>query len=406
MVFIAQGFHRLGDRFGGHVLRVLPSARNRRKLASGRPQDGCGRRRHRQANSVRVLTDVKARRFACPRSAGLTALTSAPRHARLDWLLPTMPTHTPYMLPRGALRAGGRAAASSAGVGADAGRAGQVSHRYTSRPRLLRFIARRMFMSIGTGCRMISSKKSSSLTARSRAPVSSPPTRFAAVETAPCLTGLSRTVSSSTRGSDEPWVVDGAAVRVSPDLLRNAASRARRPSERQRRHPRINADLTAAVADLTRAQKDWLPTVELPSSAISKPVPSMSRTSKPGEWLRLPTNPNGRTNADVLKTVDQRHGPDPPLRWQLDCRFWLVYVGNLRLRLYEEPFRWGPGTRVSHARPTTAAPLTASSGGDTPSRDQACGGRSASCLGTLRPRLSPSTGCSHGLTPVFALIIS
>ena len=40
----------------------------------------CGRRRHRQANSVaRVLTDVKARRFAPPRSAGLTALTPAPR---------------------------------------------------------------------------------------------------------------------------------------------------------------------------------------------------------------------------------------------------------------------------------------------------------------------------------------
>ena len=44
---------------------------------------------------ARVLTDVKARRFAPPRSAGLTALTSAPRTARPAWLLPTMPTHTP-----------------------------------------------------------------------------------------------------------------------------------------------------------------------------------------------------------------------------------------------------------------------------------------------------------------------
>ena len=56
----------------------------------------CGRRRHRQANSVRVCSPT-SRRVASlrPRSAGLTALTSAPRTARPDWLLPTMPTHTP-----------------------------------------------------------------------------------------------------------------------------------------------------------------------------------------------------------------------------------------------------------------------------------------------------------------------
>ena len=56
----------------------------------------CGRRRHRQANSVRVCSPT-SRRVASlrPRSAGLTALTSAPRTARPHWLLPTMPTHTP-----------------------------------------------------------------------------------------------------------------------------------------------------------------------------------------------------------------------------------------------------------------------------------------------------------------------
>ena len=56
----------------------------------------CGRRRHRQANSVRVCSPT-SRRVASlrPRSAGLTALTPAPRTARPDWLLPTMLTHTP-----------------------------------------------------------------------------------------------------------------------------------------------------------------------------------------------------------------------------------------------------------------------------------------------------------------------
>ena len=55
-----------------------------------------GRRRHRQANSVRVCAPT-SRRVASlrPRSAGLTALTPAPRTARPDWLLPTMLTHTP-----------------------------------------------------------------------------------------------------------------------------------------------------------------------------------------------------------------------------------------------------------------------------------------------------------------------
>ena len=44
---------------------------------------------------ARVLTDVKARRFAPPPLRGADGLDVGSAHARPDWLLPTMPTHTP-----------------------------------------------------------------------------------------------------------------------------------------------------------------------------------------------------------------------------------------------------------------------------------------------------------------------
>ena len=44
---------------------------------------------------ARVLTDVKARRFAPPPLRLADGLDVGSAHARPDWLLPTMPTHTP-----------------------------------------------------------------------------------------------------------------------------------------------------------------------------------------------------------------------------------------------------------------------------------------------------------------------
>ena len=57
------------------------------------------------------------------------------------------------------------------------------------------------------------------------------------------------------------------------------------------------------------------------------------------EWLRLPTNPNGRTNADVLKPWV--NGMDLTRRsagkWIVD--FGLTMPVDLAA-LYEEPFHW------------------------------------------------------------------
>ena len=57
------------------------------------------------------------------------------------------------------------------------------------------------------------------------------------------------------------------------------------------------------------------------------------------EWLRLPANPNGRTNADVLKPW--RNGMDltrrPAGKWIVDFG-WQMFEADAAL--YEEPFRW------------------------------------------------------------------
>ncbi len=135
--------------------------------------------------------------------------------------------------------------------------------------------------------------------------------------------------------SDEPWIVDGAAVRVSlvcfaqkdcgivPQLDGQGVTR-------------INSDLTASSSDITKAVK----LVE--NSAIAF-VGGIKKGSFdiPGclarEWLRLPANPNGRFNSDVLKPW--KNGMDvtrrPKDKWIVD----FGHEMNVKeSALYEEPF--------------------------------------------------------------------
>lgn len=97
---------------------------------------------------------------------------------------------------------------------------------------------------------------------------------------------------------DEPWTLDGAAVRVS--LVCWGRDRAMMPTLDGVAVPAIYADLTAGAADLTTARK----------LAENAGVAFMGDTKGgafdvPGElarrWLLLPSNPNGRPNADVLR---------------------------------------------------------------------------------------------------------
>ena len=143
--------------------------------------------------------------------------------------------------------------------------------------------------------------------------------------------------------SDEPWVVDGAAVRVSLVCFGNElAGRSARLNGQDA--PRINPDLTAAV-DLTHVSR----------LARNAGVAFMGDTKNGAfdvagdlarEWLRLPANPNGRPNADVLKPWV--NGMDltrrPAGKWIIDFG-WTMSDNDAAL--YEAPFAY----IADHVRP-------------------------------------------------------
>ena len=150
--------------------------------------------------------------------------------------------------------------------------------------------------------------------------------------------------------SDEPWVVDGAAVRVSLVCFSRAGDESIAGS-------RLNgAAVDEIFADLT-AQRDGVGVdlTNVRGLAENAGVAFMGDT-KGGpfdiagdlarEWLRLPANPNGRINADVLKPWV--NGMDltrrPAGKWIIDFGF-SMSVGEAAL--YEEPFLWAQ----DHVRP-------------------------------------------------------
>ena len=136
--------------------------------------------------------------------------------------------------------------------------------------------------------------------------------------------------------SDEPWVVDGAAVRVSLVCFgpkeAGASGRLNGASAE-----RIAADLTAGSVDLTKAGK----VARNAGRAFMGDVKG-GAFDVPGdlarEWLRLPANPNGRPNSDVLKPW--MNGMDVTRRssgrWIVDFGF---AMDESAAALYEAPFQ-------------------------------------------------------------------
>ena len=145
--------------------------------------------------------------------------------------------------------------------------------------------------------------------------------------------------------SDEPWVVDGAAVRVSLICFtsKEAGLAARLDGGDVFQ---INADLTAETADLTKAGK-------LLRNRQTAFIGGYKKGSfdVPGElareWLCLPANPNGRPNADVLKPWF--NGMDVTRR---PAGKWIVDFGHqaseVDAALYETPF----AHILEHVKPT------------------------------------------------------
>ena len=136
---------------------------------------------------------------------------------------------------------------------------------------------------------------------------------------------------------DEPWVVEGAAVRVS--LVCFAGQGAKQPIQlRDKPVTGINADLTSGSLQIAKAVR----------LARNAGVAFMGNTKNgpfeiPGdlarEWLRLPANPNGRPNSDVLRPWI--NGMDltrrPADKWIVDFGW---TMDQSEAALYEAPFSY------------------------------------------------------------------
>ena len=143
--------------------------------------------------------------------------------------------------------------------------------------------------------------------------------------------------------SDEPWVNDGAAVRVSlvcfSRVNDGCVSDARLDGEQVQK---IYADLAGGrdshSVDLTQAQR-LLENTNVAFMGHAKGGPFDVPGDLAREWLHLPANPNGRTNADVLKPW--MNGMDLTKR---SAGKWIVDFGwtmsDREAALYEAPFRW------------------------------------------------------------------
>ena len=139
------------------------------------------------------------------------------------------------------------------------------------------------------------------------------------------------------RWGDEPWVVDGAAVRVSLVCF----SRNERAAEVRldgRPAERVNADLTAQDSDLTTARH-----IDENQHKAFIGTQKNGNFDIPGElarkWLAMPLNPNGRPNSDVLRPW--ANGSDITRqasgRWIIDFG---VSMTEESAALYEAPFAY------------------------------------------------------------------
>ncbi len=150
--------------------------------------------------------------------------------------------------------------------------------------------------------------------------------------------------------SNEPWVIDGAAVRVSLVCFSRADDEFVGGSQLDGAGvDEIYTDLTARSdgvgVDLTKAAR-LAENGGVAFMGDTKGGPFDIDGDQAREWLRLPANPNGRTNADVLRPW--ANGMDvtrrPAGKWIIDFG---TETGETDAALYQEPFEWV----AEHVRP-------------------------------------------------------
>ena len=142
--------------------------------------------------------------------------------------------------------------------------------------------------------------------------------------------------------SDEPWVIDGAAVRVSLVCFSRASDETVAVTRLDGKlADEIYTDLTArrdgVGVDLTKARRLGK-NAGVAFMGDTKGGPFNITGDQARDWLRLPANPNGRTNAHVLKPWV--NGMDltrrPAGKWIVDFG---LHMSEGDAALYEEPFR-------------------------------------------------------------------
>ena len=202
--------------------------------------------------------------------------------------------------------------------------------------------------------------------------------------------------------SDEPWWSEGAAVRVSLVCFGPGGAE---PAVRLdgAAVPRVNADLTATAADVTKA-------VRIARNRGTAFVGGMKKGpfDVPGrlarEWLRLPANPDGRANADVLKPWI--NGMDVTRRPQGK---WIVDFGHEmsegEAALHEAPFAHVLSMVKPLREGNRRGDLRRNCGGTT-GRGGRCSRESHPCPGTSPRRASPGTACSCGWTRASARTVN
>ena len=137
--------------------------------------------------------------------------------------------------------------------------------------------------------------------------------------------------------SDEPWVVDGAAVRVSLVCFgsKDGNETIYLNGEAVKR---IHADLTEGSVDITQASR-LNANQGIAFLGVNKTGPFDIPGDLAREWLRLPSNPNGRPNSDVLKP--RVIGRDLSRR---SSDGWIIDFGSTmsdaEAALYEAPFAY------------------------------------------------------------------
>lgn len=142
--------------------------------------------------------------------------------------------------------------------------------------------------------------------------------------------------------SDEPWIVDGAAVRVSLVSFGKGDSS---PVLDGIPVNQINADLTGTILDLTKARK-LKGNLNLTYQGVAKVGPFDIDGSLARQFLNMPKNPSGNHNSNVVRPWV--NGLDITRRsrdmWIIDFGCELTEEDSA---LYEEPFEHA----LNHVKP-------------------------------------------------------